>query len=358
MLEKNIKLLTESKYVLLYGAGSLGKIMLPYVKNQFNITGFAVTAESNITEKEICGFEVDSIKNWVKKYRAEDVTVLITISEHHHKEIVNTLTDLGFNDIIPLTKELRDRIVEDYSITVYQKHGVDLSGDIMSLCNMKVVNPLKYHYRFARNLFIQIADFIFPSLYNDYSMITEGPYEYGKVKINEGDTVFDCGANMGAFSAYAASENCDVYAFEPTPELHEILNKHSELNGNKIKVVPVAVSDVSGECELRICDYTVGGNSLVMENGYTDTLKIKTMTVDEFVKNNNLKVDFIKADIEGAERLMLEGAKNTLKEQAPKLSICTYHYKDDPEVLKNIILSANPNYNIEFKYQKLYAYVD
>ncbi|MBE6752156.1 MAG: FkbM family methyltransferase [Ruminococcaceae bacterium] len=357
MTEKYLRLLTESKNILLYGAGSLGKIMLPYVKEQFNISGFAVTNEKNITEKEILGFTVDSIKNWVQKLGVENVTVLITISEHHHKEIIDVLTALGVENIIPLTKELRDRLVEIYSIQVFESHGVKLDGEIMTLENMNVVNPLKYDYKFARNLFIQIADFIFPSLYNDFSMITEGPYEYKNVKVNAGETVFDCGANMGAFSAYAASKNCIVYAFEPTPELHPILTKHSELNKNKINIVPFAVSNVTGECDLRICDYTVGGNSLVMENGFTDTLKIKTVTIDEFVKENNLKVDFIKADIEGAERLMLEGAKNTLKEQAPKLSVCTYHYKDDPEVLKDIILSANPNYKIEFKYQKLYAHI-
>lgn len=358
MSDKNISLLTEAKYVLLYGAGSLGKIMLPYVKEQFNILGFAVTDQLNITEKEILGFKVDTIKKWSENYNVDDVVVLITVSEHWHEAIVKNLEHLGFNKIIPLSKNLRDKLVENYSIKVFENHGVDLTKEFITLENMKVVNPLKYDYKFIRNMFIQIADFIFPSIYNDYSMLTEGPYENGKVRLNEGDVVFDCGANMGVFSAYAASKKCEVYAFEPTPELHVILNKHSELNGDNIKIVPNAVSDVSGECELRICDYTVGGNSLVMENGYTNVLPINAVTIDDFVKDNNIKVDFIKADIEGSERMMLEGAKNTLKEQSPKLSICTYHYKDDPAVLKNIILSANPDYIIEFKYQKLYAYVE
>ena len=37
---------------------------------------------------------------------------------------------------------------------------------------------------------------------------------------------------------------------------------------------------------------------------------IQVTTLDKWVKENNVpRVDFIKADIEGAERLMLEGAQ-------------------------------------------------
>ena len=69
------------------------------------------------------------------------------------------------------------------------------------------------------------------------------------------------------------------------------------------------------------------------------------------------RVDFIKADIEGAERLMLKGAQETLRRFAPKLSICTYHLPDDKEVLEALIKQANPHYVIEHRWQKLYAHV-
>jgi len=87
-------------------------------------------------------------------------------------------------------------------------------------------------------------------------------------------------------------------------------------------------------------------------------MKIMCTTLDSFVHENNIRGGiFIKADIEGAERNMLRGAKDVLKELAPKLSICTYHLPDDPKVLRELILEANPNYIIKERHKKMYAYV-
>ena len=80
--------------------------------------------------------------------------------------------------------------------------------------------------------------------------------------------------------------------------------------------------------------------------------------MDSFVNTSHLsQVDFIKADIEGAERQMLKGAAQVLREFAPKLAICTYHYPDDPQVLEEIIKEANPQYKVIHKWKKLFAYV-
>lgn len=81
-------------------------------------------------------------------------------------------------------------------------------------------------------------------------------------------------------------------------------------------------------------------------------------TIDQFVSENQIrKVDFIKADIEGAERYMLTGATDTLRRFAPKLAICTYHLKDDPQVLEDIIKEANPAYMVVHTRHKLFASV-
>jgi hypothetical protein len=46
-----------------------------------------------------------------------------------------------------------------------------------------------------------------------------------------------------------------------------------------------------------------------------------------------------------------------LKDFAPKLSICTYHLPDDPKIIRELILDANPKYIIEEKFKKMYAHM-
>ena len=61
-------------------------------------------------------------------------------------------------------------------------------------------------------------------------------------------------------------------------------------------------------------------------------------TIDDYVTSSGLeKLDFIKMDIEGAERGALQGAVNTIKIMRPKLSISVYHHPDDIRVIFKII---------------------
>jgi hypothetical protein len=69
------------------------------------------------------------------------------------------------------------------------------------------------------------------------------------------------------------------------------------------------------------------------------------------------KDDYDKKDVDRLEWDMLAGARNVLKEFAPKLAVCTYHLPDDPKMLKDIILDANPNYKIVQRKCKLYGMV-
>ena len=203
----------------------------------------------------------------------------------------------------------------------------------------------------------EFLDIIYPTLsgHVNNDILAEGPYEYASVKIEKGDVIIDAGANIGMFSALAASKGATVYAFEPVEELRrQYLETTARLNGN-IHIIPMALSDRDGFADIHVDSDNLGVNSIVFNR--TDSLEqIQTITLDSFVRQNNIpKVDFIKADIEGAERLLLSGAQSVLRQYAPKLSICTYHLPDDKEVLSALIMKANPAYKIDHKWYKLYA---
>ena len=60
-------------------------------------------------------------------------------------------------------------------------------------------------------------------------------------------------------------------------------------------------------------------------------------------------INFIKADIEGAEMSMLRGATRIIKKHSPTIAICLYHKKDDFWEIPSFIHSLNPKYKFWFR---------
>lgn len=208
---------------------------------------------------------------------------------------------------------------------------------------------------------MEAVDILYPFMFSDTGACVEGPYEYGKVVCKEGEVVIDAGANIGMFSCCAASKECKVFAFEPTEKTREYLRQNVELyKKGAVEILEYALSDGKRTACFAVNDNGESSKNRLSENAIecSHLEEVFTTSIDKLVEENIVqRVDFIKADIEGAERKMLVGARKTLEKFAPKLSICTYHLPDDKEVLTNIILQANPKYKIIYAWKKLYAYV-
>jgi FkbM family methyltransferase len=219
--------------------------------------------------------------------------------------------------------------------------------------------------------------FLIPCFFNDNyeksvvdfvdQYTNEGPYGYREgafdVTLKKGDIVIDAGAWIGDFSAYAVSKGAAAsYAFEPVNETFQWLCKTKSLNyvkGGGVYPIQKGLGDREYEMDISINEDNSGANSVVYKWDKSNrSERVIITTLDKFVEENKPeRVDFIKADIEGAERDMLKGASGVLKTFAPKLAICTYHLPDDPDVLEKIILDANPNYTVVRMRHKLFAAV-
>ncbi len=189
----------------------------------------------------------------------------------------------------------------------------------------------------------------------------EGPYEYGPVFVKPDDIVIDAGAHLGEFSAMAAAKGATAYAFEPAQPLIERHLAFVARRNPRVTVCPYALSDRCGMEGFYYDEAAAEQSRLSATDEGAQILpseQVETITLDAYVERFHVPwVDFIKADIEGAERNLLAGAQRVLKEFAPRISICTYHLPDDPEVLRDLILGANPRYTIEEHFKKMYAYV-
>ena len=133
----------------------------------------------------------------------------------------------------------------------------------------------------------------------------------------------DCGANIGLFSAMAASLECKVFSFEPVKHIAAITRRVADLYPEKIFVMQNALSDKVGKVPFSQTaqeDYFHSDSSKIMEYGLKNTVEISSTTIDAIVEQYQLdRVDFIKAAREGAERQMRKGAENTINKNPPKL---------------------------------------
>jgi len=217
----------------------------------------------------------------------------------------------------------------------------------------------------------ELVDIIFPYISDDAGMNTntvhrllsladrEGPYELDEnVFLKKNDIVIDGGANIGLFSAVASAKNCIVYAFEPFPYVIEkYLSKTASWNKN-VNVCQYALWNEETILEFEQNFINIGASGVINTTESVNKIKVQAIKLDDFVHKNNLpRVDFIKADIEGAERNMLIGARDVIREFSPKISICTYHLPDDKKVLREILLDIQPKYKIQEQFQKMYAYI-
>jgi len=164
-----------------------------------------------------------------------------------------------------------------------------------------------------------------------------------------GDTVLDLGACWGDTAIYFACKTGPegkVYSFEFIPENIRLFKGNIALNphlGSRIHLVEHPATEISGT-QLYFEDK--GPCSKVQLSSFEgqsgETLSI---SIDDFVTNNKLeKVDFIKMDIEGAERYALQGALQTIKKFRPKLAIAIYHSMEDLVEIPQWIKSLNLGY--------------
>ncbi|OPZ92213.1 MAG: hypothetical protein BWY74_01687 [Firmicutes bacterium ADurb.Bin419] len=168
--------------------------------------------------------------------------------------------------------------------------------------------------------------------------------QYAGHRIQEGDIVFDCGAQIGMFSLLASKQGAkSVYAFEPYKPNVVCLEKLMRLD-KQINVIPFAVGNFNGMSRFTINDESTG-SGFVSDNGEHEVLVYR---IDDVVSEFKIdKVNFIKMDVEGSELSALEGAAETIHRNKPRLAISAYHNEDDFRTIPNLIKSIRSDYEIK-----------
>jgi FkbM family methyltransferase len=121
--------------------------------------------------------------------------------------------------------------------------------------------------------------------------------------LQPGDVIIDVGTNLGYYLAVASKcigSNGIIYGFEPDPHLYRCAQENAKLLPSIIFLLNVAVSDRSGSINFyRSFIPNYGSVLYSKELKPRETIRVNTISLDEFCKSRKIIPDVIRMDIEG-----------------------------------------------------------
>jgi FkbM family methyltransferase len=138
--------------------------------------------------------------------------------------------------------------------------------------------------------------------------------------LKEGDIFVDIGANGGFYTVIAAKivgSSGHVYAIEPGIRELNLLRQNISVNNlTNVTIIEKAVSNKKGNARFAISKD--GAMNSLLENSHPDQKieewqDVELTTVDDIVRDFKIeKVDFIKIDVEGAEKFVHSDSHNPI----------------------------------------------
>jgi len=154
--------------------------------------------------------------------------------------------------------------------------------------------------------------------------------------VKPGQTVYDVGANIGFFTILCSrlvGPQGRVYAFEPIPQNLATLRHNVTLNAlSNVTIVDKALSSATGTAEMFVSPWSAfhslnveGATKQDNHGPETGEITVQTVTLDEFVGGEGVRApDLVKIDVEGAELIVVDGMRETLRSVKPLL-LCELH---------------------------------
>lgn len=172
----------------------------------------------------------------------------------------------------------------------------------------------------GRKMFLDEHDSLKLSLYP----YVEEQTKFFKENVKEGDIVLDLGANIGYFTclfAQLVGKTGKVFSFEPDPKNFNILKKNVEINNyQNVVLEQKAVSNTKGKIKMYLSD-SPKDHRIYNTNDGRESIEIECITLDEYLQKFNIKIDFVKSNIQGADYAAFQGMNSIYEKSKSKISI-------------------------------------
>jgi FkbM family methyltransferase len=161
----------------------------------------------------------------------------------------------------------------------------------------------------------------FESAYLAYKLIEAGPVSRLRSFAAPGSTVIDVGANIGFFTLRFArwvGPRGRVIAIEP--EGHNVASLRRRIARARlesiVECVEAVAADTPGEMRLALNPVHPGDHRIAAEGE-----QVRAVTIDELTADFARKVSLVKIDVQGAEMLVISGARAVLAAHRPALFV-------------------------------------
>lgn len=326
----------KSATVAIFGAGEIGKQIYIDIKNQrndVNIIGFI----DNFTQEPCFNLPVWTLKQFVDKKPEID---LVIMSTRTHFNILNNIFDIFNIQILEHTNFLFSYYRNE--LNLLNSKNLEKVTALFEKEEDKQLYELLFKIR-CKFLDVDLIKNRYASLYSKEQLLPAFPIKHQyleKINTKAISKILDVGLNSGlnvvAFNQLLPNLE-KTYGFEVIYDVARIPFVEEFIMNKKLEIVPYALGDKETTIEFFIDNLGSGGSfcgeianrkNPVDENRYKK-IKAEVITMDKYCSDNNVKPDFIKMDIEGAEMAALRGGLKTIQEHRPQLAISIYHSNSD-----------------------------
>lgn len=251
-------------------------------------------------------FRLNRLKNRIIKYLTDLPESQIS---EEQKEVLNYL-NTNVLDVFPYS--FREK---------YKPEAVEVQLDETQQLYYMLWEDKKLYYKNGTQF--KKAQKYFNSLLMEQDEASPHKYLTNEFDFEEGEVLVDVGAAEGNFSLSNIEKAKHVYLFEMGLEWIKALEATFAPWKEKVTIVQKYVSDKDAQNSIKL---------------------------DTFFKNDE-KVTFIKADVEGAEGQVINGAKKLINNQQNiKIAVCTYHRQSDATTLSNLLFEKGFSTHFSDKY--------
>ena len=251
--------------------------------------------------------------------------------------IVSFFKSLGINDLFTRILYVQDRKEPTKGMQNAEKYFTEHAEDLNKVASL-------FADDYSREIYFAAINYRKTHNPKDAPKYSKHDQYFVKdiVPLSDNEVFIDCGAfdgdTVNDFLKATKGQYQSIVCFEPVEDYHKRLEKRNKCK--RVTAIQAGVYKASTTLQFN----AEGGKGSAITTATEHTISIPVRAIDDVPECKD--ATFIKMDVEGSELNALQGAKQTIIRNKPKLAICIYHRHRDFIEIPNWIHTLVPEYKL------------